>query len=218
MSTKLKDSEKILFIGDSITDCGRFDGNFLLGNGYVKFFSDMLTVREPEKNIQIINRGISGNTVIELKERWHEDVIYHSPDWLSIKIGINDVHRYLMEEQYSFLDAATFEKIYDQLLATVKESLPACKILLIDPFYICNNSFNDTFRTKILALLPEYLTAVQKMSEKYFALHVKTNEIFQNQLKYLHPDTYCDEPVHPNSAGHFLIAEAVYKTLSGNTK
>ena len=56
------------------------------------------------------------------------------------------------------------------------------------------------------------------MSEKYFALHVKTNEIFQNQLKYQHPDTYCDEPVHPNSAGHFLIAEAVYKTLSGNTK
>jgi len=218
MPTLLKDGEKILFIGNSITDCGHLEENFPLGNGYVKMFSDMFTVREPEKNIHIINRGISGNTVVELKERWHEDVLNQSPDWLSIKIGINDVHRYLLEEQYANLNSVAFNKIYDQLLRTTKECLPACKIVLIDPFFISSESFNDTFRTKILTLLPEYITAVRKLSEKYLTLHVRTNELFQNQLTYQHSDIYCDEPVHPNSAGHFLIAEAVYQTLSGNAK
>lgn len=215
MKKVLKDGEKILFIGDSITDCGRLEENFPLGNGYVKMFSDMLTVREPEKNIKIINRGISGNTIVELKERWHEDVLNHSPDWLSIKIGINDVHRFLMEEQYSYLNSVTFEQIYDLLLTTTKKYLPACKILLIDPFYISSQSFNDTFRMKIIAQLSEYIAAIQKLSEKYLTLYVKTNELFQQQLEHQHPDTYCDEPVHPNSAGHFLIAEAVYWALSG---
>jgi lysophospholipase L1-like esterase len=215
MKTTLKDGEKILFIGDSITDCGRLEENFPLGNGYVKMFSDMLTVREPEKNIKIINRGISGNTIIELKERWHEDVLNHSPDWLSIKIGINDVHRFLMEEQYSYLNSVTFEQIYDLLLTTTKKYLPTCKILLIDPFYISSQSFNDTFRMKIISQLPEYNAAIQKLSEKYLTLCVKTNELFQQQLEHQHPATYCDEPVHPNSAGHLLIAEAVYLALSG---
>jgi lysophospholipase L1-like esterase len=84
---------------------------------------------------------------------------------------------------------------------------------LIDPFYISNDSFEDTFRTKILTSLTAYITVVHKLSEKYKTVHVKTHELFQNQLKYQHPDKYCDEPVHPNSAGHFLIAEAIYHVL-----
>ena len=115
MSTKIKNGEKILFIGDSITDCGRLEENTPLGNGYVKMFSDIMTVREPEKEIQIVNRGISGQTISELKERWHDDVLNNSPDWLSIKIGINDVHRFLMEDAYSFLNSDKFEEIYEEL-------------------------------------------------------------------------------------------------------
>jgi len=213
MSTILKSGEKILFIGDSITDCGRLEENVPLGNGYVKIFSDIMTVREPKKEIQIVNRGISGQTISELKERWHEDVLNHSPDWLSIKIGINDVHRYLMEDRYSYLTSEVYGKIYDQLLAKTKEKLQKCKILLIDPFYICKDTFNDTFREQVLKVLPDFIDVVQKLSEKYETLHVQSHELFQRQLKYQHVDKYCDEPVHPNSAGHFLIAEAVYREL-----
>ena len=210
MPTQIKDKQKIIFIGDSITDCGRLENASPLGNGYVKMFADMITTREPGKKIQILNRGISGHTVEDLRNRWYEDVLTHSPDWLSVKIGINDIHRYLFEGNFEFLSPQGYEKIYDQLLELTKDKLPNCQILLIDPFFISMDFTNDNYRTKVLNIIPEYIDVVHRLSEKYQTHLVKMHDVFQNQLKYQHPDRYCDEPVHPNSAGHLLIAEAVY--------
>ena len=213
MKTQLNNNDLLLFIGDSITDCGRMDLFAPLGNGYVRMFADMLTVREPEKNVQIINRGISGHTIEDLKNRWHEDVILHKPDWLSIKIGINDLHRYYMEENFDHLSPEGFGKIYDGVLSATRDALPECKILLIDPFYLSTDDTTDAWRTEVLSLLSGYIDAVHAMSEKYGTRLVKTHALFQEQLKIQHPDRYCDEPVHPNLAGHLLIAEAVYAAL-----
>ncbi|MFC1461708.1 GDSL-type esterase/lipase family protein, partial [Verrucomicrobiota bacterium] len=102
MQVKLKKGEKILFIGNSITDCGRRDVAAPLGSGYVKFVSDMLIMREPEKRVTIINKGIGGDVVPGLLARWKDDVLRHRPDWLSIKIGINDLHRFLGSELKDF--------------------------------------------------------------------------------------------------------------------
>ena len=96
MKTKLKKGDTILFIGDSITDCGRRAEFSPLGNGYVKLFADMMTVREPAKRLTVINKGIGGDTVVGLRDRWSDDVLRHKPNWLSIKIGINDLHRTLV--------------------------------------------------------------------------------------------------------------------------
>ena len=89
---KISDGQSILFIGDSITDCGRRTTERPLGNGYVKLFSNMLIVREHQKAITVINKGISGDVVTGLRNRWNDDVLRNKPDWLSIKIGINDIH------------------------------------------------------------------------------------------------------------------------------
>ncbi|MCG6198000.1 GDSL family lipase, partial [Anoxybacillus sp. LAT_38] len=62
----------------------------------------------PELGIRVVNKGISGNTVRDLKARWKEDVIAQKPDWVSIMIGINDVWRQydlpLMKEKHVYLD------------------------------------------------------------------------------------------------------------------
>ena len=214
MPTLLKNNDIILFIGDSITDCGRLLGNPSLGNGYVKMFADIVTVREPEKQIRIINRGISGNTVEDLRNRWHEDVLLKAPDWLSIKIGINDIHRHLFETGFEFLTLARFEQVYDHLLQVTTQKLPQCRLLLIEPFFMSTDNANDTYRAKVLKNIPEYIAVVQKLSQKFGTRLVKTHDLFHQQFKHQHPDIYGDEPVHPNSAGHFLIAEAVYAALS----
>jgi len=95
---KLKQGQKLLFIGDSITDCDRSrpDGEGLFdatGRGYVTIVNALLTSTYPELGIRVVNKGISGNTVRDLKARWETDVIDQKPDWLSIMIGINDVWR-----------------------------------------------------------------------------------------------------------------------------
>ena len=69
MPLALQDGEKIVFIGDSITDCERRGGARPLGAGYVKFFADLALAREPGKRLAIINRGINGHTVVNLRDR-----------------------------------------------------------------------------------------------------------------------------------------------------
>ncbi len=215
MATVLKDRQTILFIGDSITDCGRRDDSARpYGRGYVSIFRDLMLVREPQKNVNIINRGIGGETVVGLRNRWNNDVISHHPDWLSVKIGINDLHRHIEENDNGLLSPDGFFKIYDQLLSSTAKKLPECKIILIDPFYISRaDETGDSFRTKVMKILPEYISSVTALSKKYRTLHVQTHESFRKLVKYQHPDSYCNEPVHPFTAGHLMIAEEVYKAL-----
>lgn len=213
MSIKIKNSETILFIGDSITDCYRREMSRPLGNGYVNFFSDLLTMREPAKKINIINKGISGNTIRNLRERWSDDVLINKPDWLSIKIGINDLHRYLMKTEQS-VSSEQFLEIYDQLLSITRKKLPKCKVILVEPFYLSTETSNISMRKEVLDLLPEYSQTVKKMSRKYKTKLVKTQDLFLKILKYHQPDLLGAEPVHPYPIGHLMIAEWIYSALS----
>ena len=98
---KIPAGAKLLFIGDSITDCGRdpsgdptpWDLNAGLGRGYVDLVAAHFGAIYPERRIRVINRGVSGNTVRDLVGRWDADVLQLEPDWLSVMIGINDVWR-----------------------------------------------------------------------------------------------------------------------------
>jgi hypothetical protein len=71
---KLNDGQRLVMIGDSITDCDRkfpygeglFQGG---GKGYVALVDAMLQTAYPEKRIRVTNMGIGGNTVRDLKAR-----------------------------------------------------------------------------------------------------------------------------------------------------
>lgn len=213
MPTKLKSGETILFIGDSITDCDRRDDRHRpLGWGYVRMVNDLLTIREPQKKITVLNHGIGGDTVANLHSRWADDVLALKPDWLSIKIGINDLNQTLCGQ--SDLPPEKFEENYDFILAQTVKRLPKCDILLIDPFFMSRDTLKDSYRARVLKVLPDYIEVVHRMSKKYKTRLVKTHDLFQEQLKYHPLSVFSPEPVHPNPAGHLLIAEAVYKALS----
>lgn len=213
MPTKLKNRETLLFIGDSITDCGRREPQHApLGGGYVRMVADMLTIREPQKKITVVNRGIGGDTIANLRSRWHDDVFEIKPDWLSIKIGINDLNQTFSGQ--SDLPPEKYEEIYDSLLAQTVKRFPKCTLLLIDPFFMSRDRVKDSYRARVLRTIPDYIDVVHRLSRKYKTRLVKTHDLFQKQLKHHKLDVFSTEPVHPNSAGHLLMAEAVYKALS----
>ncbi|OIO76321.1 MAG: hypothetical protein AUJ85_00685 [Elusimicrobia bacterium CG1_02_37_114] len=164
MVLKIKDGQTILFIGDSITDCGRRDAACPLGNGYVKFFADFVTLREPEKKISIINKGIGGNKITDLQCRWSDDVFPHKIDWLSIKIGINDLHATLNQAPDA-VPPNIFKSVYNDILVRTKKKFPKCGILLIDPFYISTEKSDDSFRKQVLELLPTVLNRYIRISQ-----------------------------------------------------
>ena len=207
-----QDGQTVLFIGDSITDCGRRAAAAPLGEGYVSLLVEMITARWPERRIRYINKGIGGDRVTGLRNRWQDDVIRHQPDWVSVKIGINDLHSVLGQTP----DAVTperFRECYDWILADTKQKTRA-QIVLIDPFYISQDRTGQTFRSQVMELIPTYIGIVHEMADKHGARLVKTHDVFQDHLKLRDADTFCPEPVHPNRAGHLVIATEVLDVLT----
>ena len=90
----LQPNARILFQGDSITDAGRSrENDTMLGNGYANMTAAWLSARYPGHNFTFLNRGVSGNRIYDMEERWTAECIELQPDWLSILIGINDTWR-----------------------------------------------------------------------------------------------------------------------------
>jgi lysophospholipase L1-like esterase len=215
MPTQLQDQQTFLFIGDSITDCDRRDPLFApLGRGYVHFFSDLLTIRDPEKTVSILNRGIGGDTVENLRSRWEDDALSHRPDWLSIKIGINDLNSNLCGSNKQWLTPEMFQSIYREILTLTRKELPNCQILLISPFFLSVDTVKESYRNRVLRYIPEYIDAVKTLHREFKTRYLGLHEMFGEHLQHRHPDVFAPEPVHPNQTGHLLIAEAVYSALS----
>ena len=179
----------------------------------MKIFSDLVAIRESAKRVTVLNKGISGNTVVDLANRWSDDCLRHRPDHLSIKIGINDVHRTLGMTPEA-VPVERFEEVYDLILEQTREALPKCRILLIDPFYISADTAGSSFRNEVLNVLPRYIQVVHEMSRKYGTRLVRTHEMFRRLIRRHDADLFCPEPVHPNLTGHLAIAEAVYQAMS----
>ena len=91
---------KILFQGDSITDCGRDKRNYHdLGPGYPKYAAELIREGYPDIDFEFINFGIGGNRTSQLFDRLYTDGIAFQPDVISFFIGINDIwHRHDFEK------------------------------------------------------------------------------------------------------------------------
>src|SRR5205823_6470830 len=123
-----------------------------------------------------------GNTVQDLRGRWQQDVIAHKPDWLSIKIGINDLHRAL-DQTPQAVHPETYERLYRECLEITRRETSA-RLVLIDPFYISNEGDPGKREGQVLSRLPAYLEVVHRLAEEFGALNVRTHEAFQRQLQY----------------------------------
>ena len=208
----IQDGETMLFIGNSITDCGRRDEHAPLGNGYVRLFSELATARFPDRRIRYVNMGIGGNTVVALQERWRDDVLERRPDRLPIKIGINDLSSHLSGDEGGG-GPARFEDAYGQILDTTGREI-GCPVVLITPFLVSTDSSAGSLESKALTLLPEYIEIVEAMSRKHGTLLLNANEVFREQLRYRDPSDFAPEPVHPHQAGHMVIANALMELLA----
>lgn len=202
----LSGGQTVVFAGDSITDCGRREAQAPYGGGYVRQCVDLITARYPERLFNYINAGISGNTVQDLQGRWQDDVLRHEPNWISIKIGINDLHRNLAQTPNA-VPPQLYEACYRDILTRSRDA--GARLVLLDPFYISTDAASPSPRATVLALLPQYIEIVHRLVKEFATLHVRTHDLYQEQLKYRSADTFCPEPVHPNTSGHLIIAHGL---------
>jgi lysophospholipase L1-like esterase len=192
--------QRILFIGDSITDAGRMLAP-QWGTGYVHLARAFLLARYPELGLDVVNRGIGGNTVRDLRGRWEEDSIALTPDWLSVKIGINDVWRAVSGLREEAVPVEEYEETYDALLTRSRAA--GARLILMEP-YVIETDRQDPFRR----LLDTYIPAVHRLARRHDAILIRTQEAFDEALRAQPSSYWAEDRVHPAAPGHAVIARA----------
>lgn len=197
----------ILFQGDSITDCQRIRESAPnmpahLGYGYPNLISAQLLYDHAEDMYRCINKGVSGNRVVDLYARWKIDALNFSPDLISILIGVNDVWH---EANKNGVESDRFEQVYRMLLEWTKKVLPEVKLIIMEPFALPSDVVTDEFlpEVKIRAAI------AKKIAEEFDAVFLPLQEKLDAAAKRNGNNSYwLWDGVHPTPAGHRLIADA----------
>lgn len=210
---KIAPHNKLIFIGDSITDCERArpigEGLFgAVGKSYVQLLEGFLGAIHPAHGIRIVNMGTSGHTVLDLKARWQTDVLDMKPDWLSIMIGVNDVWRQfdLPRQNEIHVLPKVYEKTLNDLAGKTRPKLKG--LIMLAPFYLEPNR-DDAMRAR----MDEYGAIVKKIAAKHRAIFIDTQAEFDAVLKHMHSNAIAWDRVHPNIIGHAVIARAFMNAI-----
>ena len=194
---------RILFQGDSITDAGRdYNNDGALGRGYALLVEAALGFSEPGEHT-FINKGISGNRIVDVYARMKRDILNYKPDVMSILIGVNDVWHELSDSPNG-VDAEKFFKVYSMLIEEVKEALPDIKIMIMEPFVLeaCSTEANWEYfnvETKKRAEM------AKKIAEKYNLAFIPLQDGFDALAKKAPNNYWLGDGVHPTAKGHEFI-------------
>ena len=202
--------KSIVFLGDSITDCGRQRDNIKsLGTGYVNEIKQVLC-----NNSTIINKGIAGNKIADLYDRLQRDCIDLKPDIVSILIGINDAWHFVEQQYYDIEKEMTrFEKIYIDMITKIKNS-GVKKIILLEPFVLPQQQQYLIWRTD----LDKRIHIVRNIAKKYQCLFISLDGAMNEAGINSEYNVYCQDGVHPTQKGHKLIAEQFIRVFCNEKK
>ncbi|MCJ8210082.1 SGNH/GDSL hydrolase family protein [Mucilaginibacter sp. RS28] len=213
---ELNEKDVILLQGDSITDWGRDkkqtvpNSSGALGNGYAAVVGGGLLYKYPTKALQVYNKGISGNKVYQLADRWNDDCLALKPNVLSILIGVNDFWHTLTGGYKGTID--TYRKDYAALLDRTKQALPDVKLIIGEPFALKDVKAVDD---KWYPTFDEYRVAAKEIAQQYNAVFIPYQSIFNKALELAPGSYWTTDGVHPSVAGANLMGHAWLETIKG---
>jgi len=195
--------QKVLFVGDSITDCGRREWARPYGDGYVTLVRSLIIARYPELGLTFTNMGVGGDTVRDLATRWERDVLAERPDWLSVMIGINDVWAaFEGDAPDRAVPLAEYDATLRGLLVRATEATGA-RLILAQPYMI------EPDRSRPMRkAMDAYGDAVRQIASEYGAILVPVQAAFDAVLAHTTPADWASDQIHPNQPGHAVIALA----------
>lgn len=205
----------ILFQGDSITDAGRNRGAYYpnngkgMGQGFVRHIVTELLGKHPGKNLKIYNRGISGNKVFQLRDRWSDDCIMLQPDVLSIMIGVNDFWHTLNKYKGT---VEIYEHDYMALIEQTKNQLPDVQLIIMEPFVLHDGTSVDADKWR--GVFEHYQASAKRVANRFGATFIPLQSIFDQALNLAPTSYWCPDGVHPSMAGGFLMAKEWMSTFN----
>jgi lysophospholipase L1-like esterase len=205
----LNTNDIVLFQGDSITDAGRdkkkteANNTACMGNGYALVAGSKLLVDNPDKKLQIYNKGVSGNKVFQLADRWDDDCLNLKPNVLSIFVGVNDYWHTLTNGYTGTIE--TYRTDYKKLLDRTKQALPDVKLIICEPYAINGvKAVTDAWFPKFT----EYQQVAREIADEYNTGFVPFQAVVDKAMKAASGIYWTADGVHPNIAGITLLANA----------
>lgn len=214
-----KKNARILFQGDSITHGGRSnddDKNHNMGHGYAQMLAGRLGVDFVDKNYTFFNRGVSGNSSIDLYSRLKEDIIDLEPEILSLLIGVNDILLMFHNHSYAPFRKGTsvekYENIYNLIIEETKLQLPNVQLILCEPFSLPVGNVKINW-TNWKRELENRQKVVKSIAEETNSIFVPLQVEFDLASQKANAEYWIWDGIHPTAAGHELIARAWLKSL-----
>jgi len=212
--SSLKKGEVILFQGDSITDAGREKkkqyansaGSF--GTGYALLAASGVLNEYAAKEFSIYNRGISGNKVYQLAERWQKDCFDLNPSILSILVGVNDFWHKLNGQYNGTIEI--YETDFRKLLERTLKTLPKVKLVIGEPYAVLDGSAVDE---KWFPEFDSYRYSAKKLATEFDTVFIPFHDIFDQAQKHAPGKYWTADGVHPSMAGAALMSAAWLKAV-----
>ena len=191
----LEDGQKIVFLGDSITQAT---------DGYVGMVDHMMAELKPDLRFACINAGVGGNKVTDLIERVAADVVVHDPDWVTVSVGINDVWHGANGTPYE-----VFEQKYDELVRALADQT-AARLVLFTTTVIGEDLESEANRQ-----LVRYNDFIRRTASKRKAMLVPMDEVFHEAIRVWQTRStalrFTRDGVHMTPAGNYLMAFALLR-------
>lgn len=228
LSVFIARGELILFIGDSITDgnwgspnkypCSSsernlWDKNHILGHGYPEMTAGYFMGNFPDKDYQFLNRGISGETLFQIADRWEKDAMQYSPDIISLLCGTNDVH-YWLEKNPDNLEEFDFNRYRIELDSLVRYTLdknPQIRFVLCTPFVAKAGSVGSDSNFELRKAAVDSIAKITREIASSF--HEKISLVDFNSLldelliEKPSPEYWMWDGIHPTTAMHYRMSK-----------
>ncbi|HWG44280.1 MAG TPA: SGNH/GDSL hydrolase family protein [Gemmataceae bacterium] len=202
----LKKSDRIVFLGDSITEAGAGP------KGYITLVKKALAEKHKDLNLQVLGAGISGNKVPDLQRRLQRDVLAKKPTVVVIYIGINDVW-HGEKDPARGTSKEKFEAGLKEIIGKIKDA--KARVILCTPSVIGEKTAGAN---KLDAKLDEYANISRRVAREEKVPLCDLRKAFVDHLKKNNPDNkdrtiLTSDGVHLNEAGNRFVADLMLKAL-----
>lgn len=186
---------RVVCIGDSITGVYYHTGG---RRAYPEMLEVALRRAYPKAKLQVINAGVSGNTVPQGLARLDKDVLAHKPHLVTVMFGMNDLTRFSRDD---------FKK-------NLADMCTRCRDARADVLLCTQNSIVAGRSPKVLA---DFTAAIHEVG-KDLKLPVADCHKEYEAVRAKDPRAWLllmSDEIHPNMDGHKLFASVIARAITG---
>lgn len=200
----LQARDRILFIGDSITNAFRMPDEistaYQLGAGYALMVAGRYALERPGDGLEFVNRGVSGHGILQLAERWDEDCLALEPTVVSVLVGVNDSIRRF--KGHGYMEPNEYAGHLEGLMQRTRRALPTVRFVICEPFLLQSGDVTAEW----LADMAPRGAAAGRVAREQGAVFVSLQGPFKQACALAPPDYWAFDGIHPTAAGFALIA------------